>query len=343
MARPYYYEIDLIRFVSAVLVVGFHLGYLNRGAADYHPVWPVTWCGWIGVEIFFVISGLVIANSASNATPLGFLKGRCMRLYPAAWCCATLTLLVVGVNHTNLPSYLRSIILLPKGPWIDDVYWTLSVEICFYAVVFLLLVYQRLSMKVDLASLAFAMTAINMIGILVLAGKQCGIFDADGATKLVDHANLIFARHGSFFALGIWIWLSTVRSLTVWDKLGFSLALVAGAVEILLRGAEFVPFQNRLWLLQPLIVWGAALAAIAVFARVPAKRNMMVLRQLGLMTYPLYLVHNVVGREIEREIIRLGVDKWLALSASAVAVIGLSWLICRFIEPMGRDLMRRVI
>lgn len=343
MPRPYYYEIDLIRFLSAVSVLGFHLAYLNRGVTDYHPVWPVAWCGWIGVEIFFVISGLVIANSASNATPSSFLKGRCLRLYPAAWCCATLTLLAVGVNYANLPSYIRSIILLPKGPWIDDVYWTLSVEICFYAIVFVLLILRRLPMTAHLARLAFAMTVSNLIGILLLTGRHFDFFDADGATKLVDHANLLFARHGGFFALGIWIWLSTVRPLTMWDRMGFSLAILAGAVEVLLRGSEFLPFQSRLWLLQPLIVWLAALIAILVFSRPPAKRNLTVLRELGLMTYPLYLVHNVVGREIEREIIRLGVDKWLALSASALAVIGLSWLICRFIEPTGRNLMRRVI
>ena len=46
--------------------------------------------GWIGVEIFFVISGYVIASSAEGAAPRTFLRRRAQRLLPAAWVCATI-------------------------------------------------------------------------------------------------------------------------------------------------------------------------------------------------------------------------------------------------------------
>jgi exopolysaccharide production protein ExoZ len=336
----YFCEIDLIRFLSAVSVVGFHLAYLNHGVAEYRPVWFATWSGWIGVEIFFVISGFVIANSASNATAVAFVKGRCLRLYPAAWFCATVTLMVVGANLTNMPSYFRSLVLLPKGPWIDDVYWTLSVEVSFYAVITLLLKFQMFPM---VGRLAFAMTAVNSLGVSILIARHFGFFDVGGPTKLVDHANLVFARHGSFFALGIWIWLSTVRSLTRWEIFGCGLAAITCMIEILLRGAEFLPFQSSLWLLEPLVIWCAAVIGIAVFSRAPSKRDFGLLRQLGLMTYPLYLVHNVVGRAMEGKIIELGIEKWSALLASAFAMIGLSWLVCRFFEPRCRQLMKLLI
>src|SRR5258708_29782648 len=139
-SRGYVYGIDIIRFLAALSVVGFHLGYLND-IADFRPIWPGVWFGWIGVEIFFVISGFVIANSANGKSPMQFLKGRALRLYPAAWCCATLTLIVRSLVSDEpfaalLPSYLRSLALSPKGPWIDDVYWTLAIEIGFYALIF---------------------------------------------------------------------------------------------------------------------------------------------------------------------------------------------------------------
>ncbi|MGD5438086.1 hypothetical protein QUS99_22630, partial [Xanthomonas citri pv. citri] len=71
-------------------------GFERHVAADvlYPSAAPFTWFGWVGVEIFFVISGFVIANSASQASPGEFLLGRALRLYPAVWVCATATFLV---------------------------------------------------------------------------------------------------------------------------------------------------------------------------------------------------------------------------------------------------------
>src|SRR5579872_6376242 len=161
MNRPYYYGVDLIRFFAAFSVLAFHLGYLNEGIAKYEPILPATWQGWIGVEIFFVISGFVIANSANGSSPMSFLKGRALRLYPAAWCCATLTLTVRDGSWNELvPKYLHSIALLPKGPWIDDVYWTISVEISFYFLVFLLLYVGAFSL---IGRVAAAMTVFSAL------------------------------------------------------------------------------------------------------------------------------------------------------------------------------------
>jgi peptidoglycan/LPS O-acetylase OafA/YrhL len=79
MRRPYYYGIDLIRFFAAISVLVFHLGYFRHRV---RPIWPLAWQGWVGVEIVFVVSGLVIANSAAATGPIGFLRGRALRLYP---------------------------------------------------------------------------------------------------------------------------------------------------------------------------------------------------------------------------------------------------------------------
>ena len=68
--------IDAIRFSSAVLVSAFHLTWHIPEAVHVMPF------GWIGVQIFFVISGIVIANSARLATPFRFAVSRFLRLYP---------------------------------------------------------------------------------------------------------------------------------------------------------------------------------------------------------------------------------------------------------------------
>src|SRR6201987_2791882 len=81
---------------------------------------PFTWFGWVGVEIFFVISGFVIANSASKSSPTEFLLGRALRLYPAVWVCATATLIVLVLFGRGSPSefilpYIHAMLLVPKG------------------------------------------------------------------------------------------------------------------------------------------------------------------------------------------------------------------------------------
>ncbi|SHG99532.1 acyltransferase family protein [Bradyrhizobium erythrophlei] len=330
--KNYFYGIDVLRFLAAFLVAGFHLGYLND-IADFTPVWLVTWFGWIGVEVFFVISGFVIANSANGKTPAQFLRGRALRLYPAVWFCATLTLIVRSFSETDLlPAYLRSIMLIPKGPWIDDVYWTLAVEVGFYCLVFLLLLARMFS---QLSRAALALTLFSSISLIILATKY-------GPVGLVERGNVLLARHGCFFALGAWIWISTTRRLLPWERIALTVAIVACIGEIYLRGREFLPAGKMEWMLSPVVVWFAAVACIFIFSR-PGKPISEAasrrIRTLGLMTYPLYLVHHIVGLTIERHFLFAG--KWFALVVSVLSAIAISWIVCALWEPSIKRLMRR--
>ncbi|MFQ3191222.1 MAG: peptidoglycan/LPS O-acetylase OafA/YrhL [Paraglaciecola sp.] len=53
----YYYGLDLVRFFSALIVAIFHLTWKTEDTEIFAHF------GWIGVQIFFVLSGFVIANS----------------------------------------------------------------------------------------------------------------------------------------------------------------------------------------------------------------------------------------------------------------------------------------
>src|ERR1700719_3167896 len=128
--------LDPLRFAAALGVAVFHLtfwswagsstgvapGFEHYVAADlqFQSAAPFTWFGWVGVEIFFVISGFVIANSASKSSAAEFLLGRALRLYPAVWVCATATLLVLvlfgsGPASEFILPYIHAMLLVPKG------------------------------------------------------------------------------------------------------------------------------------------------------------------------------------------------------------------------------------
>ena len=125
-----------MRFVAALLVVIYHLGYSSwalesvRGAAyqrdayAYPEIAGFAWFGFVGVEVFFVVSGLVIAMSAENATKRRFLTGRIERLYPAAWICATLTFFVALTTEQDIwmiaVQYLSTMLLFPPVPGSTD-------------------------------------------------------------------------------------------------------------------------------------------------------------------------------------------------------------------------------
>jgi hypothetical protein len=143
--RTDYPVMDLIRFAAAFMVAGFHLFHrvwlpdyfggnpelLRVGEALHHPF---RW-GAVGVPIFFTLSGFVIAFSADGRSAGAFARSRILRLFPAAWICASLTLTVRWGETGVAGDYLRSLVLWPTGPWIDGVYWTLGIELVFYAAI----------------------------------------------------------------------------------------------------------------------------------------------------------------------------------------------------------------
>jgi exopolysaccharide production protein ExoZ len=156
-----------------------------------------------------------------------------------------------------------------------------------------------------------------------------------GPIEIVERGNVALARHGAFFALGIWIWISTTRRLLGWEIAASVLAISACISEIYLRGLEFLPAQG--WLTSPVIVWLIGLAAIYWFSRNDAPKYF---RSFGLMTYPLYLVHHVVGLAILQTLVS-GLNKWVALFLSVLCVIAISWIVSAFLEPRIVRLMRR--
>lgn len=157
--RPRYHLIDLVRFVAAFMVMIFH--YTALGPADvmggrlrllapmdvYPDLYPVTKYWFLGVELFFLISGFVILASALNRSALEFAISRGTRLYPTLWVAVIFTTAVLFFFHgeyfdISLLEFLANLTLLNDYAHIGDidpVFWTLHMELQFYGCVFLLI------------------------------------------------------------------------------------------------------------------------------------------------------------------------------------------------------------
>lgn len=323
--------LDLIRFAAAALVMLFHLGYWHWVTLGQAPplFGAVGWLGWIGVEIFFTLSGMVIAQSALRHSAREFMWSRALRLYPAAIVCATITALVAFATARFAPQeiatrWLASAALWPAGPWIDAVYWTLGVEIAFYATVWALIALGKGHRLADLLALIGLWSAAYWFIRLALR-----LLTGDGEFALLgDRAEkLLLLHHGCYFAVGGLIWL-TLQGMTSRRHLAaLALGLVTCLLAILplaLDRAGDIGMPG-LAVLPPLL-WALSAIAMALsvssdpwLARhIPAR----VAATIGLVTYPLYLLHQQVGGAWMTAI---GLDPTLNAALAMAAMPLLAW------------------
>ena len=335
--------IDVIRFVAAVLVAFFHLTWQEPSVAG------IAWYGWVGVQIFFVISGVVIARSADDTTPMRFMQSRILRLYPAAWVCAVISLLfalsVYGWDPVFAARFVGSFLLC--SPFLASAYWTLPIEIAFYGLIFFVLMAGSFS---RMERLAAALSIASTAYVIAYALQVAGLFSGPNLDLGYGWKNMTLLRHGIYFAAGIFISLWASGRLTRIGTAAFALAAAAAPLEIACRTAELVPKARTHvdslaeWTV-PVTVWGIALGAIilsALWERAikPPPAFFAAARAIGLATYPLYLLHEQVGTAV-RDVL-IGGDVPL-LSAVAAAVAGTSLLalgIALLLEPPLRDLTR---
>jgi peptidoglycan/LPS O-acetylase OafA/YrhL len=321
--------LDLIRFFAASLVLMFHLAFFSWAsssginfdvdAAPKYPDLSFLSVGWVGVEIFFVLSGFVISQSADGNSAFRFLRSRVGRLLPAVWICSTLTVVVslwLGLAdiQTTILSYLRTLVIYPKGPWIDGVYWTLTLEVFFYGMIFILLTFNLFKHIEIFAMVLGGFSSVYVVGLAFLGGPPLSMH--------------LLAQHGCFFALGIFFWLCSSREITAVRILFSVILIIACLIEICfiahghLEGLSF-------WLAPS--VWLLSMAAI-LFSIAIRRQGNAITRKLGLMTYPLYLLHFLIGSVVLR--VNIWTGRYFALALATIVAMGISWVVVELEFPL---------
>lgn len=337
-----YHGPDVLRLVAACLVVLFHLS--ETGGLS--PSWPVTpgdaplgwlepfaWMGWVGVPMFFVLSGFLIAASAVNSTPIGFLRKRAIRIFPALWISCLIALACRawwGESFgTLIPAFVRSAVLWPKGPYIDGVVWSLVVEAVFYLVICIAIQRSggdnrvRRGLVWTAIAIGLASTAFTLVR-WILAGSEPAI-SLMGSFAF----DLLLLRQGMFFAIGMLLFHLLDKPMT--RPLAAALALFTGSACLQISDTT----ANTGDPLVPILIWivSSALMFVSVkkSGRSSSGRWTALTGELGLMTYPLYLNHFVLSQALLPVMVR-----WLPGPAVFPTLFGLlflnAWLIARFPE-----------
>lgn len=288
----------------------------------------MTWPGWIGVEIFFVISGFVIAISAEGSSRPDFIRRRFLRLAPTAWICATITfaiILLTGVTPLSAlaSAWVRSMLFWPFGVQIDPVYWTLGIELAFYAAIATTLGQQGSAAKIEAVAASIGVVS-TLFWLLVVAGAVDPI--------VPRWAQLLMLQHGCFFALGVTIWAFLDRGISPARLAAF---LVFFGTALLAIGGHAIDRCRALGLpidmITPQFIFALAIGALTgsrylqpALARLHVGKIAPV---LGLMTYPLYLVHQDAGAIVIAALRSTGLSSDLSRALTIAIMLMLAYVI----------------
>ena len=310
-------ELDALRGLAALAVVAFH--YTTHYHAMIGHTRPLGFgfpAGNYGVPLFFLISGFVIFMTLERTrTARDFVVSRFSRLFPAYWTALAITAAVVytlGMPEQKLP--LRDLLLdltmvqeILGAEHLDGSYWTLGVELFFYAQ---MLVWFMLGLLPRIR--------IIIVGWLLLAIAY-GLMRKAGLHFSYSVREALILQHIPFFAIGILFYRIHSRAgphRADEILIGLCLATI---------GIAYAP-----------VYLAAGCACVAVFWLFVTGRLRWLraapLAYLGTISYSLYLLHQAIGFVLINRMERNGIAPLAAVVIAICAIFVLATALTYLVE-----------
>ena len=307
--------INILRGAAAIAVCLFHFNEPYPTLDD--PYHQLVQLGWLGVPVFFVISGFCISGAAERDAFGPYFVRRLLRIYPPYWASVILVMLLItirwisfGVNDyiefpTSVTGWIWTVLAITEPaseiPAINWVYWSIAYELAFYL----------------LLGFATARTSpLLIIGVTII--------------PLIT-STFPFDNWG-MFASGVgchWIVTGRVRSGLILFTL----------VALSITG-------------QPIgLPQAATMISIAVIIVPPPKwitGPLSPLGRAGNYSYSLYLIHVPIGCFLLSKFVNqmLGRESFIATVTGDVillaACLGFAWGFFRLIEAPSHDFARKL-
>jgi exopolysaccharide production protein ExoZ len=296
-------SLQLLRAAAALLVLLYHLvtigafGWMTPDGAPLLPLGYFAAIGFAGVDLFFVISGVVMVltcydRCGGRGAAVDFLLRRALRVYPLYWIATAAVLAIcwfapglAAREKFDATAIAKSLALWPQSTFpVVAVGWTLVCEMYFYVVFAVMMTLPRRFLPLLLASWAVATLAL------------AAAWDI-ACLPLTGHDRLLIPPPASPLALefiaGCAIgWASRRTTLR-----GSSVALAFGLVMLLVVGGAVglaSPAAAQFGASRPLVYGIAAVAIVYglvardLAGRIPAPRWLVF---WGDASYSAYLTH----------------------------------------------------
>ena len=306
--------IDCLRGGSALAVALFHFNEPFPALSDgYHRT--VKW-GRLGVSVFFVVSGFCIAVARQKDGVVSFGLRRLLRIFPPYWASVGVVLGVVVVRVVT--SGTNDVTALPK----DFASW-------FYTLVALTKPASSVaSVNWVYWSLGYELAFYLVMGVFVIrrSGWALVLFSL---LPFFIH-NYPFDQWG-LFGLGVACFYFTVKRVWV--------AAILGAICLT---------QNFVQLSWPVAVTGGLAGLLILFPPAVVLRSFFwPLRQAGLFSYSLYLIHVPIGCYLLLHYLPFKLDRRLgpSLLQDLLLLTGCvfaAYLFYRLAEKPTHELARRI-
>ncbi|KQS32759.1 acyltransferase [Dyadobacter sp. Leaf189] len=320
--HKYLHSLDYLRGLAALSVCLFHFTDKTDFLSDTNVLKTLFKHGHYGVEIFFIISGLVIPYSMAKASytfsqAWTFLKKRIIRIEPPYLICVllavflnyltTATSFYVGkafsIDYAQLFAHLGYLNAFIGKDWLNPVFWTLAIEFQYYIVI--ALIFPLISSRIP----------VVWITTLILFNCLSFYFDR----------NYLF-NFSVFFSTGIVIYRLLVDKLTLKN--------FATCIAVLIAFGFY-----RYSYLEVLVILSTSILILAPL------RPSLLSSFFGNISYSLYLLHFPIGLRVVNLTQRF-VDNELLRSAAVVAALLLSiyvaYIYFRVIEKPCKEASQRI-
>lgn len=310
-------ELDALRGLAAFAVFLFHFQLL-----DY---------GYLGVHLFFIISGFVIFLSAKSAKrPIDFVIARVSRLYPTYWVCLLLTFGVLYVSQADvtLQQLLFNLTMFQEFLGvqnIDGAYWSLTEELVFYVIILGTLLVGLIS-------------RVQIWGTAMLGLALGGLFLDPEAGGIVKNIQSV-VKYFSLFVAGI-IFYKVYQHQKLKPKYGIGLA--ASLVIALAYGyGDYLNYFNHK--IEMVIICSFfALFTLLVMGKLAFLQKYRPLLFLGEISFPFYLLHQEIGLTFTRMVSSENVLVQYSLIVVVFAgIVVLATVINRHVEHSSSRLFKR--